>query len=375
MKMLDYVKLANGRLRENLARGEELAAPLVRAYIESGCTSIRIVASGSSRNAAECARYYMQQVIGVPVFVVTPEAFCSFDFSLPAGAFNIVVSQSGYSTNYLAALDFAVRRSLPFAALTGNTDAPAASHVDAVIDYGVGVESVDFVTMGVQALIEFLMLFAVYAAANLGRFEEEGLSSRMSDLSAAIDAHRRALRISERFVLEHGLDLSRKAPTLFVGNGPNHGVVSEAALKFCETLKLPTAHYEGEEFIHGPEMQVDPSYRVFIIDDPEGSRRLRSIFEAMRTVSSSVYFVTAHPAEVEGELAMPGVEDPLTAAIPNLVPFQYISASIAESLGCWEVHPYLKAVEARFESKAEGYEESVRRLEDLASRAYGKSMP
>lgn len=55
------------------------------------------------------------------------------------------------------------------------------------------------------------------------------------------------------------------------GNGPNYGVAEEAALKLSETIKIPAMHHEGEEFVHGPEMQIVPGYLVFIVDDPQGS--------------------------------------------------------------------------------------------------------
>lgn len=47
------------------------------------------------------------------------------------------------------------------------------------------------------------------------------------------------------------------------GNGPNYGVAEEAALKLSETIKIPAMHHEGEEFVHGPEMQIVPGYLVF----------------------------------------------------------------------------------------------------------------
>lgn len=45
MKMLDYVVMANSRLRENLARAVELTDPLVKAFTASASATVRIVAS------------------------------------------------------------------------------------------------------------------------------------------------------------------------------------------------------------------------------------------------------------------------------------------------------------------------------------------
>ena len=79
---------------------------------------------------------------GREVQVVTPEAFIDFEHAQPTNTFNVAVSQSGYSTNTIAALDFMAEHDLPCAALTANWAAPISEHAVCVFDYGVGVESV-----------------------------------------------------------------------------------------------------------------------------------------------------------------------------------------------------------------------------------------
>lgn len=369
LKMLDYVKMANTRLFENLDRASALVSPLVDAYKASGCSAVRIVASGSSKNSADCARNYMQEALGAQVIVVTPEAFVDFEYAQPADAFNIAISQSGYSTNTLAALDFMRAHAMDCVALTANVNAPIKDYTATAVDYGVGVESVDFVTMGVQTLVEYLVLFAAFAARATGRIDDAALEARLADVAAAVKAHGTMLDVAASFVAEHKLALAQRAPVMIVGNGPNFGVAEEAALKFNETLKVPAMHHEGEEFVHGPEMQIAPGYRVFIIDDPTGSDRLGAISAALGQVTEASYFLTSHPRGKKDEVTVPAVS-PLLAAIPNLVLFQYIAASLTEELGCWDVHPFLDAVDDQMQVKAAGYKESVKDLEVRAAKAY-----
>ena len=106
MKMLDYVQLAHVRMGENLERSSELVAQLVDIFQSGSFDALRIVASGSSRHAADCARDYLQDALQMQVSVVTPEAFVDFEHTYPQRALNIAVSQSGYSTNTIAALDY-----------------------------------------------------------------------------------------------------------------------------------------------------------------------------------------------------------------------------------------------------------------------------
>ena len=362
MKMLDYIKMANARLSENLEDAASLVSPVVGAFVASGLDSVRIVASGSSRHASDCAREFMERTLGMPVLVETPEAYVSHEGAHMVDAFNIAISQSGYSTNTLAALDSMRREGASVVALTGNVKSPIAEHAEVVVDYGVGVESVDFVTMGVMALIEFLVLFAGFAAGD-GESAVDGLRD-------AVDAHAAMLERSMGFVGEHGHVLSRKSPIIVVGNGPLYGVAEEAALKFCETLKVPAMHFEGEEFVHGPEMQITPDYTVFILDDPEGSKRLASIAHAISRVAGATFFVTARPSGEPYEVPVPAVARPELAAIPVLVLFQWIAASVTERLSCWDVHPYLAEVEDELAAKAAGYDASVKELERRAASRY-----
>ena len=110
MKMLDYVQLAHVRMGENLERSSELVAQLVDIFQSGSFDALRIVASGSSRHAADCARDYLQDALQMQVSVVTPEAFVDFEHTYPQHVLNIAVSQSGYSTNTIAALQLRSRQ-------------------------------------------------------------------------------------------------------------------------------------------------------------------------------------------------------------------------------------------------------------------------
>ena len=255
-------------------------------------------------------------------------------------------------------------------ALTANVEAPIKGHADVVLDYGVGVESVDFVTLGVEVLVEYLVLFGIYGGQARGTIDAKGVAQRLDDLREAIQANAVMCKIAEAYVQDHILELSEHMPAMVVGNGPNYGVAEEAALKLSETIKIPAMHHEGEEFVHGPEMQITPGYLVFIVDDPQGSERLANIADALSNVTTKTVLLTAHPRGRAHEVAVPQVA-PLLSAIPNLVFFQTIAAIIAERLKSWDVHPYLDAVSKQMEVKAEGYEESVNALKAKAAECYG----
>ncbi len=256
---------------------------------------------------------------------------------------------------------------MPAVALTANVEAPIKEHTDIVLDYGVGVESVDFVTLGVEVLVEYLVLFGIYSGQARGTIDAKGVSQRLDDLREAIRANATMCETAEAYVQDHMLELSEHVPAMVVGNGPNYGVAEEAALKLSETIKIPAMHHEGEEFVHGPEMQIVPGYLVFIRST---IRRGRSVLRISpmryRTLRQKRRRSRPIPRAGLYEVVVPQVA-PLLSAIPNLVFFQTIAAIIAERLKSWDVHPYLDAVSKQMEVKAEGYEESVNALKAKAA--------
>lgn len=372
MKMGAYVERSVTRLDEVAACGIELVEPLVERFVSSGCSALRIIASGSSKNAADIARPLLQRSLGCEVHVVTPEAFIYFEHAQPANAFNVAVSQSGYSTNTIAALDFMAERDLPCAALTANQAAPISAHAACVFDYGVGVESVDFVTMGVHVLICYLMLFGIEVGERTGVLDAPEADRLRTCLHTAGKACASGISAARALFEQRKLSLSTQAPAIFVGNGELRGVAQEAALKFSETTKVPAMWFEGEEFIHGPEMQITPGYLVVIIDEADGSERLADIAHGICSVTDTCYLLTAHPEGASHEVA-------IEATTPEVYPFaalafiQYLAAQIAGALKSWDVHPYLDAVDDAFASKVSGYDESVRELERRAATVYRDS--
>lgn len=377
--MLDYARAAQDRMAENLGRSAELTCWLVDSYAatlrRSGGPAVRIVASGSSRHAADCARDFMARTLGEQVCVVTPERFMAFDHDYPENAFNVVVSQSGYSTNVLAALDFLRGRGETTVALTANPRSPVAARADVAVDYGCGLEAVDFVTQGMLTLVEFLMLFSLYGAEAAGTIGQRGLMEGLAAVEDAVAAHGACLPVADAFVERHMGELSRRSPALVVGNGPAWGVAEEAALKFQETLKVAATPFEGEEFMHGPEMQVAPGHLVFIQDDPAGSLRLARCARVMAQVTSSAWLLTGRPAGEPYEVRLPSCVDPLCTAIPNLGFFQVVAATVAQATNSWDVHPFLAAHEGELGSKAPGYDEAVAELERRASTSTDTALP
>ena len=141
------------------------------------------------------------------------------------------------------------------------------------------------------------------------------------------------------------------------GVGANLGTASEGALKFGETVSIPTAAYEVEEYIHGPNIQMTPRYSVFLIDGGEGTERIHRIFEGTQIVTDNVFLLT-RCADYKGEHNVLYVPMDVPEEITPLcwLPFfQMTACQLTNDLDRWNKHPLQRAMEKFVSSKSANY--------------------
>ncbi|WP_432514669.1 SIS domain-containing protein [Kineococcus sp. SYSU DK001] len=351
--MLHYVAETPAVLRAQAAgRFEE---PLVDAFVAGPRRVVRVVASGSSRNAALCARPYLRRALGVEVLVTDPWTFVHHEYEVPADEFVVCVSQSGFSSAAIDALDRLRHLGRPAIGITGDVASDFRAHCDVLVDYGVGTETVGYVTKGVSALHAFLCLFADAAADRLGRDRGDRPSFRGS-LDQYLAGYE-AVRSQTRDVLRaREKELTSMGPVFVLGSGPDLGVASEGALKLAETLQVPAVAVDLEEFLHGPHLQLTPLHTVVVVATGSHSwARSRQIHAAARVVTDRVLLLTDDPGADDADVRIDTLVDPLAGA-PSLLPFfQTVSYEITERKHLWRKHPLLARFEAMVSGKSENY--------------------
>lgn len=361
--MEDYIRLSSSRLKENLDRRKELTGTLIAAYKKSPHKNIRIIASGSSYNSCTAVLPFLKQLFHTHAEVVSPYTY--EHYILPAeDAFCFAVSQSGCSTNILSALEQRRKLTYPCIALTGNPEADIRETADLLIEYGAGNETVDFVTLGVVTLMEFLLLFALEGAYELGLISPEEYHHWDTQLQRLPKLHQQTLAQAEQFCETHAKEMYSFQPVFLCGAGPNYGTALEGALKFQETLKVPAMAYEPEEFIHGPNMQMTPNYSVFLIDSFHKDSRVQDIYRACLEITDRAYLISGKKDPQDSNLiSIPDDTDELLSPVYIVSIFQYITAHMTELLHCWDTHPLFARFEKKVRCKTDDYEERMKQKE------------
>lgn len=337
--MLTYIEETPEQMLNNINSREDLTKSLVDAYVESGAKQIWIIASGSSFNSAQCARPFMMKYLDCDVKVVTPSTFNLFDHKMDH-VFPFVISQSGCSTNSIDSLKKLRGMNKKAVGVTGNLESDFKDYSDLLVDYGVGVEKVGYVTKGVTTLVLYLILFALEASKSREMIKDEAYHLIVEELTESVQRHQTVQGLTKEFYKLNRIKVTAMSVCYSCGFTQSYGIACESALKIGETVQIPSFAYEAEEFIHGPNLQLTPNYTLFFIDNfTDGSERTIEIYKASRKVSDRSFLFSDKKID-ENTFVLPfEVGEPLLSPLYILPIFQMLAYYITEELSKWDKHP------------------------------------
>ncbi|MDD6467122.1 MAG: SIS domain-containing protein [Erysipelotrichaceae bacterium] len=361
--MLTYIEGTPEQIACNVERSKQLTKELVDLYVEKNYENIWIIACGSSSNGSNCAKPFMMKYLNCDVKIVPPNTFIYGEDKMKETDLAFVISQSGCSTNSIEALDKLKAMGCLAVGLTGNVNSDFKDHADVVIDYGVGIETVGYVTKGVTTLAQFLMLFALEAALTKGILPLNTYQEIIDEMKEVPARHKKVQEETWDFYQKNHKEMTSMTVANCCGFAQGYGVATEGALKIGETIQIPSFAYEAEEWIHGPNLQLTPNYTIFLIDDlmAGSSDRLMQIYQASRSVTDRTYAITNSPVvDDDHAIRLPfDIKEPLLLPLYALPFFQIIAHQVTTELHKWEKHPLF---EANFKKYADSKTESIKKI-------------
>ena len=331
--MLDYIDRESEALTVILQEYPDKLASL-KTYLQTRpVNKIMILATGSSYNAALCARYYFEEHFGILVDIKEPYNFTHYERVDPATDLVIAVSQSGKSSSTLEAMKKVQALSIPVFCLTSSPVSPAAKQADGVLDINTGIESVGFVTRGFSATVLNLLLIALTVAESRGLVTQAERAKSLASLKEAAQAIPGVIDKTNAFIARHRQHFIQASRFVAIGYGALTGVAKECETKFTETVRLPSGGFELEAYMHGPYLEANASHTLFFIEDSPHARSA-ALRDYMRPAVDAVFTVTlAADNNDENTLAL---DFPLThnfAPLLLIVPFQLLAFTIATAKG------------------------------------------
>lgn len=215
--------------------------------------NIYIVASGSSRNAANVAKYFLEKVTSIPVIVDFAGEFAHKTPAINKNDLFIPLSQSGETADVLAALKKVKSRGIRTFSITNKENSAIHNLSDNGMLVYAGEEISIPATKSFSGQLMCLYLLGLHIAGK----SAEGLHHIPGKIADFIDKNSELNTIAEQIKNHKNL--------IILGRGQNWALAEEAALKIKETSYINATGYPTGEFLHGHLALLDEDFPVLSI--------------------------------------------------------------------------------------------------------------
>ena len=242
----------------------EIAARL--AAWPSAAGEILIAASGSSRHSGLYAEILLEDLCGLAVDVeYASEYSCrggSGDLRHPSV---LVLSQSGETSDTLAALEEARRGGQKTLAITNAAASTMAHAADVSMPLAAGVEKAVPATKSFTCQLAVLYLLALYEGARLGQIDAAAMAGHIAQAQDVPDALASQLSAWHDQVAVLARKYRDAATFLYLGRGIHYAIAREGALKLKEASYVHAEGYPAGELKHGPNALVSERVPLVVL--------------------------------------------------------------------------------------------------------------
>ncbi len=225
---------------------------------------VTLVACGTAFYAASIAKYWFEQLAGLPAEVDIASEFRYREPPLSPTSWAIFVSQSGETADTLAALRYAKSRVAKVVAAVNVPTSSIARESDLVVPILAGIEVGVASTKAFTCQLLTLALLALKAAQDRGRLTPEALSQHLAALATLPGLMNHTLALSPE-IAAIAEELAEAQDVLFLGRGALFPLAMEGALKLKEISYIHAEGYASGELKHGPIALIDARVPVIVL--------------------------------------------------------------------------------------------------------------
>ena len=286
--------------------------------------AVTIVACGTSFYAASIARYWIEELVGIPCQVEIASEFRYRKVAVLPDSLFVTISQSGETADTLAALRIA--GDLGFYATLTICNVPTSSMVresDLALMIQAGTEVGVASTKAFTAQLTDLFLLTILLARRHGMSRGKGERSWSRRCTGSPTPWIARLRL-DQIIRRSWPSASSIAPMPFIlGRGPMFPVAMEGALKLKEISYIHAEGYPAGELKHGPLALVDEDMPVIAVaPNDELLEKVQSNLQEVRARGGELYVFADETLGFKNE---PGVTViPLPAVHKVLAPIVYV---------------------------------------------------
>ncbi|MGR3513235.1 MAG: glutamine--fructose-6-phosphate transaminase (isomerizing) [Paracoccaceae bacterium] len=224
---------------------------------------ILMVACGTAFYACMTAKYWIEQLAGIPVEVDIASEFRYRNPPIGPNTLSIFVSQSGETADTLAALRHVATES-KILSVVNVPESSIARESDIVLPIHAGAEIGVASTKAFTCQLLVLMIVALKAARDRGKIDDAAFAEQAAALRAVPGLVSQALAVSDDLEAT-GEKLAEAQDVLFLGRGQMYPLAMEGALKLKEISYIHAEGYASGELKHGPIALIDRNVPVIVM--------------------------------------------------------------------------------------------------------------
>jgi len=303
----------------------------------AGMSRLVLIGCGTAALAGRVAKYWFEQIAGLPVEVDIASEFRYRSPPLTGHEAAIFISQSGETADTLAAMRFVADR-LPTGAVVNVPESTIAREASVILPLQAGPEVGVASTKAFVAMLMVLASTAILAGRARGRIdaaEEARLVGTLLELPRLMAD----VLTLERAVARVAQEIAPAPDVLYLGRGPLFPIALEGALKLKEISYIHAEGYASGELKHGPIALIDQGVPVVVLapSDPLFAKTVSNMQEVMARGAHVVLITDRAGSEEAGSgawrrIVMPDV-DPFIAPILYSVPAQLLAYHAAVAKG------------------------------------------
>lgn len=300
---------------------------------------ISVIACGTSYHAGLVGKYFVEDLVRIPVEVEAAGEFRYRNHPLVDDkTLVIAISQSGETADTITALRQCHEKGAAVIAVTNREDSTIARESDIVLPVRAGIEVSVCATKSFTAQVIVLYLLGIYLAELRGTADPELLKQLKAGLQR-LPVLVESILHSPDEIQALAKKYSYARDMIFIARGINYPVALEGALKLKEISYIHAEGYSASELKHGPIAMLDSTIPVVaLLTHGIVYDKMISNCQEAKARDAQVIGVNSGtmPADVrdtfEDVMFIPQTEE-LLSPVLTVVPLQLLAYYIAEHLG------------------------------------------
>ena len=304
----------------------------------AGIKRVYLLACGTSHHAALIGRHYVESIARIPANVEIASEFRARDAIVGEGDLVVAVSQSGETSDTLAALREAKKKGalvLAVANVIGSA-IPRDSHASFYTHAGpeIGVASTKCFT----TQLAVMLMLSIHLGRKQGTLSKQRAAELLDGLVKIPAQMNDVIRGTKQLVANIARRYADARDVLFLGRGLSFPIALEGALKLKEISYVHAEGYAAGEMKHGPIALLDANVPVLVVapQDRYYEKTMSNLQEARTREAKIICIASENDEQADREshelVQVPLVDEALTPFL-TVLPLQLYAYYVADIKG------------------------------------------